>query len=60
MIRRSPCRVTVDGKNTVYTGSPRSHTWHQRCKKVAKRTGGVAIIGCTGEQGDYLLSPPHP
>jgi hypothetical protein len=59
-IRRGPCRVTVDGKNTVYTGSPRSHTWHRRCTRVVKRNEGFYVTGCTGKQGDYLLSPPHP
>lgn len=58
-VRPSPCRVTVDGKNTIYTGSPRSHTWHQSCKRVVKRNYGVVIQGCSGAQGNYVLSPPH-
>jgi hypothetical protein len=59
-VRPSPCRVTVDGKNMIYTGSPRSHTWHQSCKRVVKRNYGVVIRRCSGAQGDYvILSPPH-
>jgi hypothetical protein len=56
-IRRTPCRVTVDGKNTVFAGSPHTHTWHQRCSKVVRRDG-IAVTGCTGDHGDYRISPP--
>jgi hypothetical protein len=53
------CRVHVAGKNTVYAGHPRTTTWRETCRLLAKRSNGIAVTGCDGKAGDYLLSPPR-
>jgi hypothetical protein len=54
------CRVQIVGKNTVYVGHPRTTTWHETCRTVAKQANGIAVKGCNGKAGDYLLSPLQP
>ena len=53
----SACRVRVAGTNTVYAGHPRTTTWRETCRSLARRSNGIAVKGCNGEAGDYLLSP---
>ncbi|HEU5361823.1 MAG TPA: hypothetical protein VFU56_00720 [Gaiellaceae bacterium] len=51
------CHVVVFGRNHVF-GADRTTTWSERCARLGKRTEGIAVVGCRGRIGDFLLSPP--
>jgi hypothetical protein len=51
------CHVLVLGRNHVF-GANRTTTWSERCSRLGRRAEGVAVMGCLGRIGDFLLSPP--